>query len=236
MAKPFVRQVFEIRYFPLFQFFDNRSKILGNLFRDPKTKNNNFEHWQLRDSRVDFFDADQKRVFFVSYQNCGYQCQDPPSENYSKDQILKYMTLTSEVIGEDIEEVQRVGFRETRVLPVDDLQNTKKLLREGFVRTDSPFFAALDSKLTDFTLLPLVFQRGEHNFQITLGPATKAEAQLRVGDISDLPEDALFLDVDYFSLKPDFKNGLRPSISDFLNKSHATLATIRQQLMAMGLL
>jgi hypothetical protein len=236
MAKPFVRQVFELRYFPLFRFFDSRSKLLGNLYRDPKTKKNNFEHWQLRDSRVDLFDADQKRFFFVSYQNCGYQCQDPPSENYSKDQILKYMALTSEVIGDDVEDVQRIGFRETRVVPVDDLQNTKKLLKEGFLRTDSQFFAELDSKLIDFTLLPLVFQRGEHKFQITLGPATKAEAQLRVGDASELPEEALFLDVDYFSLQPDFKNGLRPTISDFLNKSHGILATIREQLAAMNLL
>jgi hypothetical protein len=236
MAKPFVRQVFELRYFPLFQFFDSRSAILSNVFRDPRTKKNNFDHWQLRENRVDFFDADQKRIFYVSYQNCGYQCENPPTENYSKDQILKYMTLVTEVIGDDIEEVQRIGFRETRVYSVEDYQNLKKLLRETFIRTDSQFFKELDAKLTDFTLLPLVFQHGDHEFQVTLAPATKAEQQLRVGNASDLPDEGLFLDVDYYAIKPNFKNQLKPSIADFLNKSHDTLATIHQQLTTTKIL
>jgi|SRR5208337_568079 len=236
MTKPYTRQVFELRYLPLFRFFDCRSKLLEELYRDPKTKKNNFEHWQLGADRVHLFDADQKRAFFVTFSNCGFTCENPATEGFSKDQIMKYMTLTSEVIGENIEEIQRVGFRQIRVVPVEDLQDTKRLLKEVFIRTDSQFFRELESPIVDFTLLPLVFKHGDHSFQITLGPATKQELEQRLGSISDLPETSLYFDVDYFSLKPNFTRGLRLGISDFLNHSHETLGKITEQLMSMKII
>src|SRR5260221_4054556 len=235
MAKPFVRQVFELRYEPLVQFFDRRSELLGRIFKDSKTKQPNFQHWQLRDSRVDFVDADQMRMFIVTYRNCGYQCDDPPSENYAKDQILKYVTAASEVIGEDFEVIQRIGFREIQVFPVEDLQPIKKLLKENFIQTDTPFFRALNANLDDFTVLPLVFRKGDHSFQITLGPASKDDIAMRVGNVADMPDAALYADIDYYSIGPQLKPGFRTTIADFLNRSHDTVTTIREQLTQMRL-
>jgi hypothetical protein len=58
----------------------------------------------------------------------------------------------------------------------------------------------------------------------------------RLGDGSDWPDAALYMDIDYYSLSPKFKIGLRPAIADFLNRSHETTATVRGQLFKMKLL
>jgi len=207
-------------------FFDSKSKLLDLLYKDSKTKKNNFEHWQLTDDRVILFDADKSRNFFVSFQNCGYTRFNAPTENYARDQILKYAGEVFDYFGDAIETVLRVGYRETRVNPVEDFDSLSQRLIQNFVKTDGSFFKSLNCPMYDVALFPMVFKHGSNKFQVTLGPMKKDQLQTVWEGGDDLPDQALFADVDYYAIQPPRPANLRNYVAEFLSKARDVNAKI----------
>jgi hypothetical protein len=228
MPKELKRQIFELRFSPTHAFFDHRSQLLDVLYWDRQTKKKNFEHWQLTDNRVEVFDADRNRTFFFSYQNCGFSCENAPTDHYAKDQLIKYVRLAFGVVGEYIEEIRRVGFRDTRIFPVRDFDILATSLTGRFLKTDDPLFASLNASVIDVQLFPIIFKQGKNSFQITVGPTKKQQlAQQLWGDDPNLPEQALWVDVDYYAVQPA-ADDVDKYVSEFLNKSHETQASVFQ--------
>jgi hypothetical protein len=217
MSDNLVRQIFELRFSPFADFFDRRSALLDVLYSDRKTKHKNFDHWQLAPNRVAVFDADHKREFFFSYQNCGFSCADPPTANYVRDQLQKYLRLSLQALGDPLEEVLRVGFRETTIVPVEDFDRLRDVLVKVFLKTDNAFFTSLGASIADLHF-PIVFKRGSDRFQITLGPAQKNELEATWGKDSSLPERALYLDVDYYTTEPQMTSEPVTHATNFITK------------------
>lgn len=234
MNKNLVRQIFELRFPPLIGFFDRQSALLDALYSDRKTKRKNFEHWQLGSNRIDVFDADQKRAFFFSFQNCGFSCGDPPTANYLRDQLQKYLRLSLQALGDPLEEILRVGFRETTIVPVEDFNRLRDTLVEVFLRTDNAFFTSLGAPIADLHF-PIVFKRGSDSFKITLGPAQKNELEATWGKDSGLPERALYLDVDYYTTEPQTTPDPVTHATNFITKAQAMQNKILTELIAVAL-
>ncbi len=228
MSKTLRRQVFELRFFPLASFFDSKSSLLDELYRDPKTKKKNFEHWQVLDHRITVFDADKSRAFFFSFQNCAFTCLNPPTENYVRDQVLRYVGISLEHFEDKMENIIRAGFRETRIVPIKDFDELSQALTKNFIRTDSPFFQTLGSPVYDLTLFPIIFKHGSNKFQITLGPTKKEELKMLWGEEGDFPDQALFLDVDYYAVQPQVTSDYKTFVGEFLVKARETLAKISE--------
>lgn len=229
------RQVFELRFAPTHAFFDHRSQLLDVLYWDKQTKKKNFEHWQLNDNRIDVFDADNKRRFFFTFHNCGFSCENAPTENYVKEQLSKFVKLSFGVLGKYIEEVRRIGFRDTRIYPVRDFDALTVLLLKRFVKTDDRIFRELNASFTDLQLFPLIFKQGKNGFQITLGPTKKEQLAGQLwGADPDLPEQSLFVDVDYYAIQPAVGEGVDRYVSEFLNKAHETQQKIFQEMTALA--
>jgi hypothetical protein len=235
MPRNLRRQIFELRYAPTHNFFDHRSALLDTLYSDRQTRQKNFEHWQLTDNRVDVFDTDKKRTFFVSFHNCGFSCDDPPSNNYAKDQLVKYVRLAFGVIGEYVEEIRRVGFRETQVLAVRDIETLRESLLNRFIRTDDGLFGGINATVSDLQLFPIVFKQGQNNFQITMGPTDKAQLETQLwGSDPQLPEKALYVDIDYYSVKPFVDRTPDRHITEFVTNAQDTQGRILQELSALA--
>lgn len=230
MATPLKKQVFELRFFPIAVFFDRKSELLDLLYRDPKTKKKHFEHWQFNPDWIRLFDQDESRSFQVSYQNCVYFTLRPPTDNYARDQILRYVGETVEFFGDKIDQVLRVGFRETTLFPVKAFDDLAELLVQTFVKTDSSFFQALGAPMYDLQLFPMVFKHGQNRYQITLGPTPKEQLLALWGVDSKLPDQALFLDVDYYALQPTITSDLRSYVAEFLNKERDINAKVLTDL------
>jgi hypothetical protein len=234
MNKTLKRETFELRFFPMAAFFDRRSGLLDLLYRDSRTKKNNFQHWQLDQNRVALFDADGSRTFSCSFQNCAFSCVDPPTDNYSHDQILKYFGATADYFGDKIENVLRAGFRRIQVVPVKDFDELTKKLVDAFVKVENPLFQALGSSLNDLKLFPFVFKHGGNKYQITLGPTTREELKTLWGDDPELPERAMYVDVDYYAVQPAIHTDLTKYVAEFLAKAKEIDNRIFPQLTEMA--
>lgn len=227
MDKPLKRDTFELRFFPIAAFFGRKSELLDLLYRDPKTRKHNFEHWQFEENRIILFDADKSRVFSFSFQNCQYQCENPATDGFARDQILKYAGTSLEFFGDKIETILRIGYRQTQVFPVDDFDKLSQLLAETFIKTDNILFKSLEAPIVDVQLFPTVFKHGANRFQITLGPVKSEQLKALWGADATFPEQALFLDVDYYAVQPKgATDDLRHYVVEFLGKANEILAKV----------
>jgi hypothetical protein len=213
------KQIFELRFFPIATFFDRRSELLDLLYYEQKTRKKTFEHWQLSPDKIRLFDQDGDRSFLASFQNCAFSVTNPPTYNYARDQILKYVGETIDFFGDKIDSVLRFGFREVVVTPVREFDELSQLLVQNFVRTDSSFFQSLGSPVYDLTLFPMIFRHGSNQYQITVGPTSREQLFGLWGEALDLPEQSLYLDVDYYSLTPKITGELRTHVAEFLTKA-----------------
>lgn len=230
MNKVLIRQILELRFPPFHVFFDHRSAILEALYKDKKTKKKHFEHWRLSNNRVDAYDKDRKRAFFFSFRNCGFRCEDPPTANYFGEQLQKYLGLSFEVLGEYIEGVQRIGFKSTRVIPVSDLGKVRDAFVRNFLKTESSFYGAVGATIEDVQLFPIVFKHGSNKFQVTTGPAKAEQLEDLWGSDTDLPEQALWLEVDYYAVQPKVQIELTAYIADFLAKAQKAETTVLTEI------
>jgi len=220
MSEEIKRDIFEIRFFPVPAFFSRKSDLIELLYRDAKTKQNNFEHWQLTEDRVTLFDEDKRRLYQISYKNIAYSIIQPATENYARDQIQKYFGLTADHFEDKIEKIQRVGFRQTRVITIKDFDEVKDQIVKNFIKTDNAVFQAVGNQIADVQVFPTVFKHGANRFQITLGPAMKDQLKILWGSDWEFPEQALFVDVDYFAVEPRIPNNdLKGYVAEFIAKA-----------------
>jgi hypothetical protein len=225
------RDIFEIRFFPMPAFFDRKSDLIEALYQDAKTKQNNFEHWQLTQDRVTLFDEDKSRLFQVSFRSCAYSVIQPATDNYARDQIQKYFGTVADYFGGKIEKVQRVGFRQTRVVAIKDFDELRDRIIQEFIKTDSSIFKAFGNQIYDVQVFPIVFKHGPNKFQITMGPTLQEQLKLLWGDDAEFPEQALFLDVDYFAVEPRIPNDdLKGYVTDFLAKAKDVQSRVFQEV------
>ena len=230
MNKVLIRQILELRFFPTHNFFDHRSAVLDALYKDKRTKKKHFEHWRMSNNHIEVFDKDRKRAFFFSFRNCGFRCEDPPTANYFGEQLQKYLGLSFEVLGEYIEGVQRIGFRSKRVIPVIDPGKVRDALVKNFLRTESSFYKAVGATIEDVQLFPIVFKQGSNKFQVTTGPAKAEQLEDLWGKDANLPEQALWLDMDYYAVEPKVQIELPTYIANFLVKAQTAETTVLTEI------
>lgn len=234
MSKHLTRDIFELRFPPMITFFDRRSGLLEALYRDAKSGKNNFEHWQLEDGRVSVFDEDNSRTFSFSFHNCVFACKNPPTEHYTRDQVLRYVGGAAEYLGDKIGPIQRAGFRETQVFPARDFGKLAKALIDAFIKPDNPLFRVGEARPVDLSLFPLVFTHGPNKFQANFGPARREELRTLWGEDKDLPDQALFLDVDYYAVQPKVSDGVQQYVSQFLAKAREAQQSVSEELRRLA--
>ena len=227
------RETFELRFFPIAVFFGHQGDLLDSLYRDPKTKKNNFEHWQWNQNQIILFDADKSRSFMCSYQNCAYTSTNPPTANFAHDQILKYFRSVADFFGDRLDNIQRIGLRQTHIVPVKDFDELAKRLANEFVKLDNPLIESLGGSVADLKLFPLVFKHGANKFQVTLGPTRKEELRPLWSEDAEFPDQALFLDVDYYAIQPKVIEVER-YVAEFLVKARETFNRVSSGVLPMA--
>ena len=132
---------------------------------------------------------------------------------------MKFFGIVADTLGDELGNIQRIGFRETQVFPTNNFDELSENIVKAFIKSDNPFFEALNAKIQDVQLFPVIFRHGKNKFQITLGPMEKVQLQQMWGPSEDLPDNALYLDVDYYSIQPDRTSDLKLLVADFINKA-----------------
>jgi len=199
MSKCISKHLVEIRFKPSPSFLDKRGKIAESL------SGKLFDSWSISENRIDFGNRDCKYIKgFFSFTNAGFSSVYPQPLEYFVERAKDFIPRAWIFFGTN--EVIRIGVRSTFLSEVSDFENTVRAYREHFLKLNEEEVKEFGGQLVDVGF-PLNFVMGDKRFNIMTGPMKKAQALIHYGNEEEIPETAIFLDVDYF--KSEFGKGLR---------------------------
>jgi hypothetical protein len=158
-------------------------------------------HWRIGSNRIDLFDNEENPTItaFVSFRNCGFVIQDSPTRNYFSDQAIKLLKFLfqQKAFGDSIK-VPRIGVR-TRFATCFDgtFESLYNQYSTKFVAISPAAAQIFGEKMVDIGLsLTLESQFGKVN--TTSGPMSADQLKAAFPLRDDVPDVALYLDLDYY--------------------------------------
>ena len=197
MSKFISKHFMELRFKPNPTILDKRGKIAELLSGKP------FDRWGISQNRIDFTNKDCKYILgFFSFRNLGFSCVYPQPVEYFVEEAKKFIKKAQSFY--DINEIRRIGVRSIFLTEVDDFKKTMHAYRDRFLKLNDEDVKKFGGDLVDVGF-PLNFSTGDSRFNIRMGPMEKKQALEQYGDEEEIPETAIFVDVDYF--QSEFERG-----------------------------
>ena len=187
----------EIRYEPLAIFLNIRGGI-ADFVKDQRQ----FPHWEIGSNRVDFWkQGDRAHKGFVSFRNCGYEIQDPPTEHFFRDHAAKFISTLEKFPGLPFyPPIKRIGVRARFYHPVENI-NFEELRERFFNKFFTPGLSNIFDARVDDVGAHLNFRDGDIFLNTISGPMKREQflKQYSPGRAEgSVPPLGLFLDVDCF--------------------------------------
>ena len=189
--------IFELRYKPNPKLLDYRGTLANNL-----TTLLSVSEWQTTDNRVDVHDKELNIHAFVSFKNTGMVIRTPPTKNYFQDQVLKLMRyLFKQVEFGDKVLTSRMGIRYRIATEyTGDFQDLLKLYINKYAPISDTVLGYYGGSIVDIGT-PFEIKTPHGTIKSNSGPVQKEQLENFFRGFTDIPEVALYFDLDYW-VKP----------------------------------
>ncbi|MEX1014383.1 MAG: hypothetical protein WDZ80_04450 [Candidatus Paceibacterota bacterium] len=199
MKKILSKHLVEIRYTPNARILDKRGETAESL------SSALLNYWNISTNRIDFLSKDNESVrAFFSYKNLGFLSSYPNETDYFIEESKNLIKSAWTHFPAD--KIRRIGVRSTYAIPVKDFTIAFETYKDKFLKLSDADIKQFGGDLVDIGF-PLNFVSGENFFNIVTGPMEKEQLKQFFGDIDDLPDSAIYIDVDYF--RKDFSSEMR---------------------------
>ena len=214
MLKNYVQQVFELRYEPYIDMLDRRGFLTDLLSKKLK-----MPEWIVGNDRIDITSKDKKERCFISYKELGYALKNPGSHSHFQDRTTKFLNIMSDSGSHfQLNSIKRLGVRSNYLIGYEGkFEELLKIFKKSYLNYSDEKFSLFKGTFIDAGVL-LNFKTSDGYFNTNCGPMKKEQySQFFDGIIiEDLPDTALFLDIDYF--KNDFNDANWKNIIDLIQK------------------
>jgi len=221
IEKIFAKHLVEVRFKPNARILDKRGE-LAEALSTPL-----FNYWNISTNRIDFLSKDNKTIqAFFSYKNLGLLASHPNETAYFIDEAKAFIKNAWTHFPAD--KISRIGVRSTYIVPVKDFTKAFEAYKEKFLKLSAEELKKFDGDLVDVGF-PLNFVSGEDFFNVVTGPMEKGQSQQFFGADEDLPQAAIYIDVDYFrrDISSDLKQrNILEFIDTGVNKAKSIADTI----------
>ena len=188
------RHVFEMRFKPNSKILDFRGEWTNFLSSEM-----NLPEWRIDINRIDLYDA--KDLAFLSYKNCGFACQLPPTKHYFEDRAVKFLRSVFRIEGATPSPVTRLGVRSTFLESYSgDFHSLFEKYKQKVIAPTPQMTEILGGQLIDLGA-PLNCKDGDAYFNTMSGPVGTAQIKQFFPDIESTPDVGIFFEIDYFQEK-----------------------------------
>lgn len=200
----------EIRFSPNAKILDYRGQ-----WAEAISQHMELSEWQIQENRLDIFDKEQARRFFVSYRNAGALIRNSSTRNYFSDQVNKFLKYLFEQksFGDKLN-VERFGVRGRFATAFSgSFEELLNLYSTKFITIRPEALKVINAKIVDIGM-PIDFSTNNGNINSASGPMAKSQLSKIFDREKNLPEVALYFEFDYW---------VRPNVTiiakDILNKT-----------------
>lgn len=199
MNKTLSKHLVEIRFTPNAPILDKRGETAEAL------SSTLFNYWSISTNRIDFASKDKESIqAFLSYKNLGLLSSYPNEASYFLDEAKNFIKTAWTHFPAD--KIKRIGVRSTYIIQTQNFTKTFDAYKEKFLKLTDSDIKKFGGDLVDVGF-PLNFVSGEDYFNVITGPMEKEQLKQFFGDIDDLPDSAIYIDVDYF--RKDFSSEMK---------------------------
>lgn len=209
MTKEIAKYVVEIRFTPDPRILDKRGEIAENI------SNNFLEEWKISSNKIEFTSKENESALaYFSYKNFALVSDYPNDKNFFLDKSEQLIKSSWQYFPTN--KIIRLGVRSTFFIKTDSFKKTFESYKDSFLKIE-------DNKLKEIGELvdmgfPLNFIVDNDHIHTTTGPMEKEQAKQSFGEIEEIPESGIFLDVDYF--RKDFSSYIKQKdVLDFVKKA-----------------
>jgi len=215
------KHLVEIRFTPNARILDKRGETAEAL------SSTLFNYWNISTNRIDFASKDKESIqAFFSYKNLGLLSSYPNETGYFLDEAKNFIKAAWTHFPAD--KIKRIGIRSTYIIKTENFTKAFDSYKEKFLKLQESDIKKFGGDLVDVGF-PLNFVSGEDYFNVVTGPMEKEQLKQFFGDIDNLPDSALYVDVDYF--RKDFSSEMKQrNVLEFVetgtNKAKSIAETI----------
>lgn len=185
--------ILEIRFTPNPKLLDYRgsfSEQIGILMGLP--------HWKIDTNRVDIFDDNETRKFFLSFRNFGSIIRNSDTKNYFSDQSVKFakFLLDKKEFGTPI--IDRIGVRSRFCVLYDGTY--EELLQQfatHYITVNPELANAIEGKIFDLNF-PINFKTPNGSINTNVGPINNEQFKGYFPFSSIDLQTGIFIDLDYW--------------------------------------
>lgn len=204
-------QILEIRFAPNPKILDYRGT-----FSEQIQALMGLVHWKIDTNRIDVYDDNETRRFFLSFRNFGTVIRNTDTRNYFSDQSIKFarFLIDKKEFGSPI--IDRVGVRSRFCIRYDSSYETLLEQFSSKLITFTPqFLTAIDGKIIDFNF-PFIIKTSSGVINANIGPINNEQFKEQFPFSNIEIGQGIFIDVDYWDKPKDIqKNNLIPKIKKY---------------------
>lgn len=190
-SDPISRHIFELRFKPNSKVLDFRGEWTNYLSTEM-----NLPEWKIDINRIDLYDTND--LAFLSYKNCGFVSQLPPTKNYFEDQATKFLRAIFLIEGFKPLPVTRLGVRSTFIKSYSgEFTSLFEKYKEKVINPTSEVLKIFGTQLVDIGA-PLNFKDNDSYFNTMSGPMALNQIKQFFPTIENIPNVGLFFEIDYF--------------------------------------
>jgi len=195
--------IFEIRYTPNSKILDYRgtwAELVSHLME--------LSEWNITGNRIDVFDKEMNRRAFVSFKNAGVVIKNTPTKNYFPEQgnkLLRFL-FKQEPFGDPLW-VGRIGVRSRFATAFNGgFNDLLRLYMERFLSLTSGAKDVFAAEITDIGG-PVNLHTNQGKINSNSGPMQKDQLKQFFDVEDELPEVALYFDLDYWKEPKELVEG-----------------------------
>jgi len=188
--------ILEIRIKPNPSFLDYRGEYAQTI-----KKLMGLQNWQINSNRIDIFDEENTIRAFLSFKNLGFVMKNSVNKNYFADQSIKFVkyVLSNKPFETPIH-VMRLGVRSRFVHGVDiNFSDLLSMYMKTYVNLSDKAKEIINAKIIDFGS-PINFETPYGKINSLVGPMEKTQLQEFFPSVKDVPNVALYVDLDYWKV------------------------------------
>jgi len=196
----------EYRFRPCFQFFDLKNKMGAELI-------SSYKHWKTKEDWARLNNFENRSAVLIAHDRLAFEIDVPDSSKIAEENFEAAINVYTKNIA--IKYFHRIGVRIQALIPVEfTFEELVGLTKDKFLNQDKKLTEIVGDDTKDY-MYNIVSKKSDHTLQVICGPVASKElprwfqeAEMQVSEGEHLkeiklPDTALFIDADCYTLNPN---------------------------------